>query len=715
MITLKAPIELKNRTDFVHNNDTFSERITGSYELMGLEIGAEELLHLVSTPPEVYIAEGGSTTTVGNTLIQSRNEEKLNIINNVLNRIMLSADAALTYQDRTYITDVLHKIGIKDDRKFMNEVKRMIDESRLEQNFIDNYLELSVDEDNIELRQETLSEAREIVERGLAEGFRLKEERLSREIMTRLQTGAIYQIVANFNKSLNESNIGGAQFLVSEQENTAQTILIQNFLNEMQREGANLIYRTEITNEAPDEDTGMTVSGSTETRSYESNNVYEKELMTQRTEDRRSTEYIGSENMLDIIKTEQENTTQKLLEQNYLNEIQREGAELTYRTEITNEAPDEDTGMAVSGNTETRIYESKNVYEKELMTHRTEDRRTTEYIGSATMLDIVKNLYHSSYETISRGDTWMEFRNALYRSTENTFNRVTYQASENRLINRTIAEYPSEVSVLREYNETEEEPEQVPGEASVEFIEQQLDIINQGNLQNVERYQQMIQVLKQLQPRKTRTGGKDRTMRDALFALEDGNEILRRFDEADGEEEQERKEVFHEITRLFPDNAAQIFNIVEQYMDNPGSLKEVSVVSNNIDEAAEEIMKLQQRRERQEQEVTPVTEINRGNELVFRREDRLSSDEIEEIFEGYRRQENRQNNDIFEKQEINETQRVNSTTVTQNQENNLNRLELENIQELVNRGVRSQVGTISEQVIQKLEKRLRNEKSRRGI
>ena len=44
MITLKAPIELKNRTDFVKDHEAFGERIAGNYSLIGLEIGAEELL-----------------------------------------------------------------------------------------------------------------------------------------------------------------------------------------------------------------------------------------------------------------------------------------------------------------------------------------------------------------------------------------------------------------------------------------------------------------------------------------------------------------------------------------------------------------------------------------------------------------------------------------------------------------------------------------------
>ena len=65
MIIIKAPIELKIRTDLTQRNDSFGERIAGNYALMGLEIGEEELLHMVSAPPEIYLADAGSTTIGG--------------------------------------------------------------------------------------------------------------------------------------------------------------------------------------------------------------------------------------------------------------------------------------------------------------------------------------------------------------------------------------------------------------------------------------------------------------------------------------------------------------------------------------------------------------------------------------------------------------------------------------------------------------------------
>ena len=241
MITIKAPIELKIRSDLAMGYDAFGERIAGNYSLMGLEIGEEELLHMVTAPPEIYLMDGGSTTIGGNTFISSRNEDKYNIVNNMLNRILLSVDGELTYQDRTYITESLHKLGIRDDRKFMTEVRRMIDESHLEEAFLNNYFEMVTGGENRELRERTLELTKELAKRETYHTERDSEDFLSERILHRLRTGAIYQIVSNFNKSLSDTRIELQETMLSEQENVARRLLVQNFLSNVIREEPELI------------------------------------------------------------------------------------------------------------------------------------------------------------------------------------------------------------------------------------------------------------------------------------------------------------------------------------------------------------------------------------------------------------------------------------------------------------------------------------------
>ena len=845
MITLKAPIELKTRTDFIKDHESFGERIAGNYSLIGIEIGEEELLHIVNSPPEIYIAEGGATTIVGNTLISSRNEEKLDIINNMLNRIMLSVNTELSYQDRAYITDALYKIGIKDDRKFMNEVRRMMNESRLEEDFINDYLSVTLDRENEELRIETLELSREIVERGLDAGLTLREQSLSQNIMRRLQTGAIYQIVANFNKSLDETRINLAEQMISEQENIAKEMLVQNFLTEMVREGAEIYYREEAgetgetgpegeqeqregalyresttqtertrlseterllreseresilslseheraelilreeaarSGEAEDTEGGATRESAPGTEFLSErererylelqNSIREsRELREARLTEREGAEIVyreGSEgapsdeaagNITERLREriilreeaarrgeaeeteggatrESEPGTEILSErererylelQNSIREsrelrearlTEREGAEIVYREGSEGAPSDEAAGNITERLRERIIYESRNLYERELKSGTLKETAVRETINAAVLYDIVKNLYHTGYERIIANNSWTEYRGALYRSSENTINRVSNTSYESNPVIRNGGITEGDTSLRLDYTEFEELSEIEENEGNIELIENQIRQMNETNLANVSRYEQMREILKQLTPERRTTGGRERTRREALMALEDEKAILQSLEEGEGVEEARRREVFHEISRLFPDSAAQVFNVIEQYLENPAAVQDMNIVSGNVAQAAEEIMRMQQISERAQEPEIPEDIRTESEELFFKKEERLTEDELTEILDSYRNRETRQTQDINNAQDISETRTVNSTTVTRNTDRNLTERELADIEDMVNRGVRSQMGAISEQVLTRLEKRLRNEKSRRGL
>ena len=139
MLTLKAPIELKCQTGMVSSWEGFYHRICGNYEMVSAGIDREDLLHVVAAPPEVYIAEGGMTSLVNHTRIQNSQETKLEIINNLLNRVSLTENANLTYQDRVYITDVLKKLGIQNVTQFMSQVAALKQETQTTEQLISLY------------------------------------------------------------------------------------------------------------------------------------------------------------------------------------------------------------------------------------------------------------------------------------------------------------------------------------------------------------------------------------------------------------------------------------------------------------------------------------------------------------------------------------------------------------------------------------------------
>ena len=820
MLTLKAPIEIKSRTDFIKDRESFNERITGNYALMGMEIGPEELLHIVTTPPEIYVAEGEMTTVAGNTVINSRNEEKLNIINNALNRILVSVDTPLTYQDRTYITDVLYKLGIRDDRKFMNEVRRIFNETQLTDRFLNDYFIQSLDDNAEEVRRETLELSREIVERGLSDLFTVKENYLGEEIMQRLQTGAIYQIVANFNRSVHDSRIEGDQYHISEQENTAKQLLINNFLNTMEREGAEIILREEGEGYIPGEEEGTETERLTEryteggreierresrydressTRSEretvsdrerllrseelifkeeaaagpegdtasgeeirekvesleERERIREREELRERSERERilseSREAEREEIRSELVYREGESPSaeeapedaererisppgteerERVRERETIERLRerllsseevpvtesrfRERTELIYREEGRSAEGESPAEIAVSRDYRELIrYRSDNIYERELTEERSREVPVTEEVTAAVFMDMVKNLYRSGYERIRQGDSWFDIRNVLFRSSENTFNRVSFQA-DSSYYDMDITDYRLEAPVnIENLEETEVEGDVYEG-STIENNIRQLTRINEKNIKNLERYQQMMEVLRATERTGRKEGGRDRTRRDALRALEGNEDIRELFTEEDEQREERRERVFHEIERLFPDNTREVFNIIERYLENPGEAgKYAGVINNNLAEAAEEIRKFQERAESREIETVVDTDIT-GEELVFRRNESLTQEDIEEAVNNIRNNTSRTRETIENNEVIRERQNE-TVKVVNTQTERFSMQQLDDITDMVNRGVKSQMNTISEQVLQKLEKRLRNEKSRRGI
>jgi hypothetical protein len=224
----------------------------------------------------------------------------------------------------------------------------------------------------------------------------------------------------------------------------------------------------------------------------------------------------------------------------------------------------------------------------------------------------------------------------------------------------------------------------------------------------------MVEVLKSIKPERKGTGGMERTRQEALSLLDDQQELYDNLQRAEDTQEAERREVFQEITRIFPQQSMEIFRVVEQYLDGSGQPAGVGVTRNNVEAAAEEIRRITAARPAVQEPVPEPEEIE-SSELIYRRNDRVTQEELQEMVESLRRSENLQRREIEQRDQRTETDRRSTTTVTTNTERTLSRREAEDIEALVNRGVRAQMSAISEQVLQKLEKKLKNEKIRRGI
>ena len=241
MLKLREPIKLTIRSDLLQSGDNFCERIRGNYSYMGSELDETDLLHLTTQPPEVYLMGGGMSSLISNANIENTQIQKVSIINNLINRILISADAKLSYQDIVYISNVLHKLGIKDERKFMKEVRRLTQETK----------QLS---DTTELYWNNTEELRNMVSEyagDLRSEFKSETEILNANVLhlhesvnRRLKTAAIYQIMRNYYENTESiRNISNAEFRISEQGRFAKEVLLSRLRETVRQEVQPLIYR----------------------------------------------------------------------------------------------------------------------------------------------------------------------------------------------------------------------------------------------------------------------------------------------------------------------------------------------------------------------------------------------------------------------------------------------------------------------------------------
>ena len=241
MLKLREPVKLNLRNDLLSSRDYFTERIRGNYSYMGSELNDADLLHLTTQPPEVYLMGGGMTNMVNNANVENTQVLKVNVINNLINRILISADAKLSYQDTVYISNVLHKLGIKDDRRFMSEVHRLTKQTK----------QLN---DVTKLYWENIEELREMINEYAGDmrlEFKSENEVINNSVLhlhevvnRRLKTAAIYQIMRNYYENTEgDRSITNAEFKISEQGRFAKEVLLNRLRETVRFETQPLVYK----------------------------------------------------------------------------------------------------------------------------------------------------------------------------------------------------------------------------------------------------------------------------------------------------------------------------------------------------------------------------------------------------------------------------------------------------------------------------------------
>ena len=754
MLQLKAPIETKVKADLCGSYESFTQRIRSNYEQINHYVGETDLLHLVTQPPEIFLMDGGDTMFASETNVENRQIQKVQVINNLVNRIMVSADASLSYQDRVYISNILHQLGIRDDRRFMSEVRKAFQETKNRNELINVYW------NHMDELRNMVEEYQENNETEIREQSDILNEQvlhLHEEVNRRLQTGAIYRILQNFSTtSYNPRNITDAQYRFAEAGRLSREILLERLRETVRGEAQPLVYRhenyyegsdTEV-NEITVEDVSERVTSAVLLNLLD--NIYQSsyEYIDHRIDNWYVTDsayFQSAENTLERI----ENNTayiQYLHDQSTVNEeeITRERNELSVLNQILDLRRWSDTRIqpSIGGN----LYDNTSVtYREDSVTggYREGDSFTetdlthidiagdTEYNET----DVINNeenirqqLTQTYQENIVRNERYMQnLRQVMeqYRTPETA--RVTREEMHRSSLE--ALEHPEEfLQTIREEGEAERERREQLAEAAERALPEEQQIVHRLIRQYLgapqeERERMGITMNNQAQlfydiyrelPESERAGylRQGQAVLQTSEGTEEGVLPGQTAGHADGEQTEQVRNFVREITQRETE--------LRELSDREESRTDVVSYRNIREENREIIRQITERvvdrwrSERGGRVEEPVTAWERDTISFIHKniETAISEDELNEI-----RQEIRSNREVTEKQ-INEVRTTNETTNYQtvnNVTNNVIEQNDERLQEIVNHTVRRQLDKITEKVYGRLERQLSDERRRRGL
>lgn len=693
MLKISAPLQIKVKTSYIRDPEAFYHRIVGGYSLMAAHVDEEDLLHITSTPPEIYIAEGGG---MGSIYTNNRHNEvninKVNILNNVLNRIFLSADMDLTYQDRVFITDTLYKLGIKDDRKFMKAFYRMAKENKNTNALINTYLEKG--DDLIEKIKEFETIRKEFKQTEYSIQEKERDNYLYSNVMNRLMTGSVYRIVSNFNRSFLSNEIDAREFSISD-----QTYASGNILLKMLREKSG---------EATDEFV------------FINNNTYEDDVISKITESKSVKNIVNSAVLMDILKTIYHTAYDKF----------HENRDTYYRFEDTFYKASEQTILRLVSNVENNYFKS---FETEKLIEKASKLSESEL--ELLVKEISPGAMDEEIQRIAENIT-------LY----NLLNEKRRLLSE-KIMQQEITEsksYQSETEQLLHESESNKDEIELKESSTVitdEEIKRITESINQLNLHNEKiriLYEKELQKIQEKQKSENGIKEIERTRKYAALALENPEKLEEILKTNQENFIQKQKEILKEIRQIVPPEYRNVLTILNKIDEGDKSFVQNNIVRNSdVGELMRDIITFSS----PQPEETSLQGNNRpeteayieflkkkaneeiigktGNhkiapaETVHKSNLSLSKEEVNEQLDIIQKNLARQINKAVENSVVTENHTVKTTEIN-NYDMQVNRLSRKDIEMLIENGVQSRMASLSNRVMNKIEKQMKNEKMRRG-
>lgn len=688
MLTIHTPIELTVDPSMLTINDNFTKRLTGNYQMIGNGLEPEDMLHFLSEPPEVYLAEGGMTALIENNKIVENQNLKFDVINNVLNRILVSDTYRMTYQDQVFIQSVLNKMGITDVEEFIRQVQNSKEEIKNVSYLTDLYWNQQETVSQLLEYRKLRSEQKEEKEEEAKQKQSEEGLWLHQEIMNRLKTAAVYQEVKNYISASTQNNrmITAAEMQISEQNVVVQNILLNKLRNYTRIEEQPLVYHHLNTYELGDE-------------------------ITSREGDKQTINRLVQAVLLNALHQMYALRVEELMKQDHV----------WYRlADSIYQATENTIQRFVAYHDQTFITEKQaDSYSKQVQQYQRNEIKAIEQLYEETQQTVIQK---------QEGRTSPEVE-LVYPDGE------TQQEGLAESVNRTAPEMISQT-----IEKTQAYGQQIQSITRQEaLLKEQLEQINQNNIRNLTLLSQLN--LQKPEERKPDRINRAKAREDALQALREPEEVLLTYLESETVKERQESIEKNRLKQVFGEETIRIFETLEKYQKSPGYLKSAGTSGQGeamllkdirISERPVQTDLIHKSEELQREIIHELENTQIVREFLpeqvnqVRRTTQKQIDRIELV--------HKQEETTLEEEFLEEMRHIARTTKVENEQNTQTVIEKNTTQEVINTQihdfqaqkneelvrmvtdkVQNQLGSISEQIYGKLEKRMDMERRRRGL
>ncbi len=542
MLTIKPPIQLKCKKSIDTIHYDMEQKIKSNYALMNDSIRREELLHITASSPEIYFEQGSTTNILNEITSQSRQEFRLEVMNNLINRILMSNTENFTYQDSVYISNIMRKIGITDVNQFMKQVHNLQEEKQENYKLIQLYEEnknlltqLFLEESNNK-KAEKIDEIKEIDK---------TEYYLHNEIYNRLGTSNIYEEVRKFLQTYarTQTQVSRLEMNIAEQASLAQSFTLNNLKNEILNEHTPVYY-------------------------YH-NNSYEMKEEEEVSVPIDETAKLSSAVLLNLV------------DQVYL--LKQQNIEANHHSWYSIE----NALFETVENTWKRYeaYHQEDIYHSHIINENIEQLslKKQEEIQMLTEISKYYKSLNQQFVKTKINDIFnYEQNNEFVQNMEN----IQKQGNSYEITN-TQLELQHLISDINEIDNVEMK------EMTVEQIKEQLRIIDEKNLENIRKIEEIQRKQPKLVDIKV---DKKKARQDALRALEKPEEVLNEYltTERISSQEMQKEQLENQIYNVFSDETKAIFQQLEEYnnIQNPVVLEHKKVEITEIEPEKQDMISL---------------------------------------------------------------------------------------------------------------------------